>query len=162
MTAIFSFFIAGIATSDGVLKKTVSPGAGVDASVPSSSEKKSSKTDTLIVKARLVEIPSKMPANDVYNYVYIMKYQVISVEKGVYKDPEILVGQYNPLIARSMIKDKMDQYVNGNVTKFVIGEKHVLKLIVPIESVWKDAVEDGYFDIDLPKYFAIQTDMVTK
>jgi hypothetical protein len=162
MTTIFSFFIAGIAYSDGVTKKTVSPGAGVDSSVPSSSEKKTSKTDTLVVNAKLIEIPGKLPPNDLYNYVYIMKYQILNIVKGTCTDKEILVGQYNPLIARNMIKDKMDQYVNGNVKTFATGEKHVLKLITPIESIWKDAIEDEYFDSDLPKYYAIQTDMLTK
>lgn len=160
--AIFPLLIAAIAYADGVPKKTVSPGAGTGTSVQSQSEKKSPKNDTLIVNAKLIEIPGKLPPNDLYNYVYIMKYQILSVEKGTCTGKEVLVGQYNPLIARGMIKDKMDQYVNGNVKTFVIGDKHVLKLIEPIESVWKDAIEDEYFDSDLPKYYAIQTDMLTK
>jgi hypothetical protein len=160
--SLFSFFIAGITYSDGVAKKAVSPGANAGTSVESPSEKKSSKADTLIVNAKLIEIPGKLPPNDLYNYVYIMKYQILTVQKGTCTDKEILVGQYNPLIARNMVKDKMDQYVNGNVKAFVTGDKHVLKLITPIESVWKDAIEDEYFDSDLPKYYAIQTDMLTK
>jgi hypothetical protein len=119
-----------------------------------------SESDTLIIKARLVEIPGKFPPNDLYNYVYIMKYQVISVENGNYSNKEILVGEYNPLISRSQIKDKMDKYVDGNVSKFEIGSLHRLVLIRSIDRIWKDAVEDDYFDSDLQKYFALKTDIV--
>lgn len=157
--AAISVVVAGVAYSDGDAKKNVSSGKDNSATTTSSSVKDAPKTDTLVVKARLVEIPGKLPANDLYNYVYIMKYRVLSVEKGICKEQEILVGQYNPLIARSMIKDKMDQYVNGNVKKFVVGEKHILKLTTPVESVWKDALEDEYIDIDSDRYFALETNI---
>lgn len=117
--------------------------------------------DTLIVKARLIEIPGKFPPNDLYNYVYIMKYQVISIEKGNYANKEILVGQYNPLLSRTQVKDKMDKYVDGNVTKFETGSIHRLVLIRHIDSVWKDAIEDNYFDLDLDKYYALKTDLAS-
>jgi hypothetical protein len=125
-------------------------------------EKAVKVTDTLVVNAKLIEIPGKFPANDIYDYVYIMKYRITNVVKGSYSEKEILVGQYNPLIARNMIKDEMDQFVNGTVKAFKIGDNHTLKLVSPMETVWKDAVEDEYFDSDLPKFFAIQTDLVTK
>jgi hypothetical protein len=118
--------------------------------------------DTLIVNARLIEIPGTFPGNDLYNYVYIMKYRISAVIKGKYTEKEILVGQYNPLIPRAKIKDKMDQYVDGNVEKFEVGAVHKLTLIRPMDSIWKDAVEDEYFDSDLPKYFALRTDVSAK
>ncbi|HEX2955543.1 MAG TPA: hypothetical protein VHO70_01855 [Chitinispirillaceae bacterium] len=155
IAAIFALIITSIIYSGGV-KKDASAGAGIE-TITSTTESKSSQTDTLTVKARLVEIPGKLPSNDLYNYVYIMKYRVLNVEKGSCTDQEILVGQYNPLIARNMIKDKMDLYVNGNAKKFVVGEKQILKLISPVESVWKDAIEDEYFDIDGDRYFAVET-----
>lgn len=157
--AVISVVIAGNVYSDGSAAKGVSPKTGSTISAASISEKNTSKTDTLVVKARLVEIAGKLPANEIYNYVYIMKYRVVSVENGTCQDKEILVGQYNPLIARNMIKDKMDKYVNGNVKQFVVGEKHLLKLISPVESVWKDAVEDEYIDLDTDRYFAIETNI---
>lgn len=116
------------------------------------------KADSLVVIARLTEIPGKFPANDLYNYVYIMKYRIVKVVKGEYKGQDILVGEYNPRIARSQIKDKMDQYVNGDVSTFTVGDVQKLVLITPMEKVWKDAVEDEYFDSDLTKYFAVSTD----
>jgi hypothetical protein len=120
------------------------------------------KTDTIVVTALLAEIPGKFAPNDLYDYVYIMKYRVIKVEKGKYAEKEILVGQYNPLIPRAKIKDKMDALVNGNADRFQVGVKHRLKLITPISAMWNDAIEDDYIDSELDKYFALQTDIIKK
>jgi hypothetical protein len=116
------------------------------------------KTDTLVIIGRIIEIPGKFPPNDLYNYVYIMKYRVVKVVKGAYEGKEILVGEYNPLIPRSQIKDKMDKFVDGDVQKFEIGAKHKLVLLSPIGSVWTEAIEDEYFDSDMQKYYALRTD----
>ncbi len=119
-----------------------------------------SKTnDTLVVVARITEIPGKFAPNDLYNYVYVMKYRVLTVVKGTYKEQDILVGQYNPLIPRAQIKDAMKKCVAGNADKFDVGAKHKLTLIKPIDKVWKDAVEDEYTDSNLDKYFAVRTDL---
>jgi hypothetical protein len=115
--------------------------------------------DTLIVIARLIEIPGKFPPNDLYNYVYIMKYRVMKVLKGMYPAQEILVGHYNPLIPRQQVKDKMTPFTGGNVAKFETGARHKLVLVKPIERIWKDAVEDDYADSDLDKYYALKADV---
>lgn len=120
------------------------------------------EADTLVVTARLVEIPGTFPPNDLYNYVYVMKYRVLEVEEGEYGDKEILVGHYNPLIPRKQINDKMDEYVEGDIEKFEEGAKHRLVLITPIESVWNEALEDEYFDQDVDKYYALETKAVKK
>ncbi|MBD3321974.1 MAG: hypothetical protein GF350_12830 [Chitinivibrionales bacterium] len=112
--------------------------------------------DTLVIKARVVEIPGTFPPNDLYNYVYIMKYRVTDVVKGSYDGKEILVGHYNPLIPRKQIKDKMDKYVDGDVEKFEEGAKHKLVLIKPIDKVWQEALEDEYFDSEEDKYYALK------
>jgi len=120
----------------------------------------SAKTsDTLVVLARITEIAGKFAPNDLYNYVYIMKYRVLSVVKGAYKGQDILIGQYNPLIPRNQIKDAMKKFVSGNVEKFEVGSKQKLTLITPIDKVWKDAVDDEYPDSELEKYFALKTDV---
>jgi len=119
-----------------------------------------SKSDTLVVTARLVEIPGRFAPNDAYDYVYIMKYRIIKVEKGVCTDKEILVGHYNPLIARSMINDKMDASVNGTVEKFAVGEKHRLSLVAPVEAYWNGAIETEYYDTPLQTFFAVNADII--
>jgi hypothetical protein len=112
-----------------------------------------------VVIARITEIPGKFAANDLYNYVYVMKYRVLSVVKGSYKEQDILVGQYNPLIPRAQIKDVMKKNVSGNVEKFEVGGKQKLWLITPIDKVWKDAVDDEYSDSEQQKYFAVKSDI---
>ncbi len=132
-------------------------------SAPATTKKiavKAKKTgDTLVIIARITEIPGKFASNDLYNYVYLMKYRVIKVVKGTYKGENILVGHYNPLIPRTMIKDAMKKNVAGNVQKFEVGAKQKLWLVTPIEKVWKDAVDDEYSDSDQPKYFAVKADV---
>jgi hypothetical protein len=115
--------------------------------------------DTLVVVARISEIAGTFASNDLYNYVYVMKYRVLSVVNGSYKGQDILIGQYNPLIPRNRIKDAMKKCVSGNVEKFEVGAKQKLVLVAPIENVWKDAVDDEYPDSDLEKYFALKTDV---
>ncbi len=116
-------------------------------------------SDTLVVTARLTEIPGKFAANDLYDYVYVMKYRVLSVVKGTCEGKEILVGHYNPLISRKLIKDKMNALVDGTVERFAVGAKHRLILIEPIERVWDGAIEDEYIDTELKKYFALKADI---
>jgi hypothetical protein len=121
-----------------------------------------SVNDTLKIEARLIEIPGQFPPNDVFSYVYIMKYKVIRVLKGAYTKKEILVGHYNPRIPRTMIKDNMASIVQGNVKRFAINERHTLILIRPIDRVWREAVEDDYTDLDLESYFALQADTLAQ
>lgn len=111
--------------------------------------------DPITVEGRLTEIPGKMPSNDLYSYVYILKYKVLSVESGSLDAKEILVGVYNPLIARGKVKDKMADKSKGNVGEFKAKAKHKLKL-VPLEGNWDGAVEDEYFDDESPRYLAIE------
>jgi hypothetical protein len=147
--------LAGVVVAEEGAKKAtkyVVGGGSADASGGSD--------DTLVVTARIVEIPGTFPPNDLYNYVYVMKYRVLKVEKGEYEGKEILIGHYNPLIPRGQIDDKMDEYVDGNVTKFEKGDKQRLVLITPIGKVWNEAMEDEYFDVEDPKYYALKADVV--
>jgi hypothetical protein len=61
-------------------------------------------------------------------------------------------------MARSQIKDRMDSVVNGDLATFKAGDLHRLQLVRPLEKVWKDAVEDEYFDNDSVRWFAVSTD----
>jgi hypothetical protein len=137
---------------------TVKPAAGT-AAKPAAAAPAKAGGDTLVVTARLIEIPGKMPGNDLYNYVFIMKYRIVKVEKGSAGGTELLVGVYNPLIPRAQIKDKMAALAKGDVAKFEMGNVHKLTLVKPIEKIWKDAVEDGYMDSDADKYYALRADV---
>ena len=111
--------------------------------------------DPVVVEGRLTEIPGKMPSNDLYSYVYILKYKVLKVTSGSLDAKEILVGVYNPLIARGKVTDKMADKSRGNVQEFKAKAKHTLKL-VPLEGNWDGAVEDEYFDDESARYLAIE------
>ena len=43
----------------------------------------------------------------------------------------------------------------GNVREFKADAKHRL-VLVPLESVWQEALEDEYFDDESIRYFAIE------
>jgi hypothetical protein len=137
--------------------KSVSCETAKHAPVPAAAHNPSQ--DTLVIVGRLIEIPGKFPPNDLYNYLYIMKYRVVKVVKGVYAGEEILVAHYNPRIPRSQIKDRMRPFVAGNVVKFETGDKHRLVLITPLTKVIEDRVEDEYADSDLDKYYALKADV---
>jgi|GEM_PF-628968 len=122
---------------------------------------KAAGKEDVVVIARVTEIPGKFPPNDLYNYVYVMKYRVLELVSGTLTEKDIYVGHYNPLIPRAQLKDKMAAKVKGNVEKFEVGGKHRLVLDKPIEKYWNDAKEDEYIDIDdSEKWFAKQADTV--
>ncbi len=111
--------------------------------------------ENLRVEGKLSEIPGKMPPNDLYNYVYVLKYKVTKVVEGKFDGKEILVGVYNPLIARGQVKDKMADKSKGDVRAFKVGDKHTLKL-VKLEGNYDGAVEDEYFDDESERYLAVE------
>jgi hypothetical protein len=167
---ISSMFIAGVVLTGMLFAQEATTESVTPAAKPKAAKTavaksattapaKSIKADTLVITGRITEIPGKFPPNDLYNYVYIMKYRVLSVVKGKYAGQEILVGVYNPLIARNQIKDKMAKLALGDALKFEEGAQHKLTLLKPIEAVWKDAVEDEYFDSELAKYYALRVDI---
>jgi hypothetical protein len=128
-------------------------------------------TDRLVITAKFTEIPGtgefpKYPKGSVYyNHVAILKYEVEEVHNGDYDEDIIMVGQYMPRLARSKIKDKMDQHVDGDLEKFEPGDYHKLVLDKPIKKYWDrdDAVFDDYFDDEEgDRYFALRTDLAKK
>ena len=99
----------------------------------------------LEVTAKLVEIPSKLPPDDLYDYAYVMRYQV---QGGPLDQQFLLVAHYKPLQARSKIKDKMKAQVGGKLRSFKTGDVHKLKLSPDLKAVWKGALVDEYAATD--------------
>ncbi len=114
-------------------------------------------TAPLSVTAKLVEIPSKFPDDDLYDYAYVMKYQVIG---GPMDKQFILVAHYKPRQPRSGIKDKMKSVVSGKVRSFRVGDVHKLQLTPNLKTVWKGPVVDEFAATDhkSTRYFALVTD----
>ena len=111
----------------------------------------------LEVTAKLVEIPSKLPPDDLYDYAYVMRYQV---QGGPMDKQFLLVAHYKPLQPRSKIKDKMKGQVGGKLRSFTTGEVHKLKLNPDLKSVWKGALVDEYASTDRKstRYWCLQAD----
>ena len=111
----------------------------------------------LVMTAELADIAGQFPANDLYNYAFVMKYRVIQVLQGTYPDSIILVGHYNPRMAREEIKDEQDAKVGGNVKSFQAGDAHYL-VLSKLDGVFTGAVEDDYFADKRARYWASWAD----
>lgn len=101
--------------------------------------------DAIVVTAKLVEIPGKPPPNDLYDYAYVMKYEVTG---GELDGKQIYVAHFNPLQARKKVKDEMKKWVAGKLRRFKEGDVHTMKITPHVDDIWKNAVEDHYFDTD--------------
>ena len=113
--------------------------------------------EAIEVTAKLVEIPSKIPPDDLYDYAYVMRYQV---QGGPLDKQFLLVAHYKPLQPRSKIKDKMKAQVSGKVRSFNTGDVHKLKLSPDLKSIWKGALVDEYAATDHKaiRYWCLQAD----
>lgn len=115
-------------------------------------------TSTIEVTARLQKIPGKFPADELYDYVYVMQYQV---EGGAMDKQTILVAHYKPRRARGEIDDNMKKVVGGTLKRFEVGALHRLTLTPEMRKVWKGAVVDEFFDTDRKskRYFCLKADL---
>jgi hypothetical protein len=113
--------------------------------------------DAIDVVARLVEIPSKMPPDDLYDYAYVMRYEVIG---GSLDKTSILVAHYKPLLPRSKIKDAMRSHVKGKLRSFVQGDVHKLRLTPALKALWKGPLIDDFAATDHKsvRYFCLEAD----
>jgi hypothetical protein len=114
-------------------------------------------TAPLTVTAKLVEIPGKFPDDELYDYAYVMRYQVIG---GPMDKQSIFVAHYKPRQPRSAIKDKMKSVVSGKLRTFRVGDVHKLQLTPNLKSVWKGPLVDEFAATDhkSPRYFALVAD----
>jgi hypothetical protein len=111
----------------------------------------------MVVTAKLVEIPGKFPPDDLYDYAYVMKYQVVG---GPTDGQTLLVAHYKPRQARSKIKDKMKASVGGKLRSFSVGDVHKLKLVPDIKKIWAGALVDEFAAADrkTPRYWCLEVD----
>lgn len=111
----------------------------------------------ITVTAKLIEIPSKPPPDDLYDYAYVMRYEVIG---GPLDKTSILVAHYKPLLPRSKIKDAMKAHVAGKLRSFVVGDVHKLKLATDLKQIWKGPLVDEFAATDRKsiRYWCLQAD----
>ena len=119
---------------------------------------------TIEVTAKLVDIPGTFPPNDIYDYAYVMKYEIVQVHRGE-ASGTIFVGQYNPLKNRAEAADERSGEIGGNVTRFRTGDLHRLALDVPIDNFCMAGIVNEYAEkepSDDPIYWAIWTNQVVR
>jgi hypothetical protein len=112
---------------------------------------------TLSVTAKLVEIPTQFPPDDLYDYAYVMRYEVIG---GPMDKQTILVAHYKPRQPRQKIKDQMKAHVSGKVRSFKPGDVHKLELTAPLKRIWQGALVDEFAATDRKstRYWALVAD----
>ena len=119
------------------------------------------KVETVELTAKLVKIPGKFPPDDLYDYAYVMKYEVVG---GKLDKQTIYVAHYKPRRARKKIRDKMRKHVAGKLKRFREGEMHRLKLARELREIWKGALVDDFFakDRKSTRYWCLQVDLAKK
>ena len=111
----------------------------------------------LTVTAKLVEIPSKFPPDDLYDYAYVMRYEV---QGGPMDKQSIFVAHYKPRQPRGKIKDGMKAQVGGKLRSFSKGDTHKLKLDPNLKKIWTGALVDEFAATDRKsvRYWALEAD----
>jgi hypothetical protein len=114
------------------------------------------------VTAKVAEIRSEFPPNNLYDYVYVMKYHVLKVHRGKVDGEEILVGHYNPLKPRARAEDKFSGKVGGNVVRFAVGDVHRLALEAPLDQHYMGGIIDKHIQEKGVRYWAVWTDRASE
>ena len=114
---------------------------------------------SITVTAKLVEIPSALPPDDLYDYAYVMRYEVTG---GPMDKQSILVAHYKPRQPRKKIKDKMQPFVRGKARSFSTGDVQKLKLTSELKKVWTGALVDEFAATDRKsvRYWCLEVDPV--
>jgi hypothetical protein len=113
--------------------------------------------EELTVTAKLVEIPAKFPPDDLYDYAFVLRYEVLG---GPLDKKSIFVAHYKPRQPRNKIKDKMKDVVKGKLRSFTQGDTHKLKLTSELKKVWQGALLDEFAATDRKsvRYFCLEAD----
>ncbi len=120
------------------------------------------KLGVIEVTARLTEIRGDFLPNDgLYNYVFVMMYEITQVHRGKAHADRIAVAHYNPLKQRADVADEFYSDLGGRLKKFRAGDTHRMALEVPLDDHYMGGIIDRYFDEDKgPLYWAVWTNLV--
>ena len=111
----------------------------------------------LSLTAKLVEIPTQFPPDELYDYAYVMRYEVVG---GPLDKQSILVAHYKPRQPRARIKDQMKAHVAGKLRSFKTGDLHKLELSPDLKRIWRGALVDEFAATDRKsvRYWALVAD----
>ncbi len=113
------------------------------------------------VTGRLIEIRGKfLPNDNLYNYAFVMKYEILEVHRGEVDAEEIVVAHYNPLKPRPQVADEFYPEIGGTLKKFRAGDVHRMALEAPIDDHYIGGIVDRYFQQKKgPIYWAVWTNL---
>lgn len=115
------------------------------------------------VTAQLIEIRGEFPPNNLYDYVYVLKYKVLEIHRGQVEGETLLVGQYNPLKPRAEAADPKAKGIGGNLRRFKAGECHRLALEVPLDDYYMGPMINKYHGESAGAiYWAVWTNRVVR
>lgn len=118
---------------------------------------------TVEVTAKLVDIKGEFPPNDLYDYAFVMKYEVLKTQRGKTEGTTIYVGHYNPLKPRTGVADARSGEVGGNITSFKVGDIHRMALASPIDEQFMGGIVNPYEgSVSGPIYWALWTNAATE
>ena len=121
------------------------------------------KLGSIEITARLTEIRGKFLPNDgLYNYVFVLKYEVLQTHRGEVDGSEILIGHYNPLKSRAKVADEFYPGVGGTLKKFRVDDTHRMALDAPLDDHYMGGIINRYFKEKKrgPIYWATWTNLV--
>jgi hypothetical protein len=118
---------------------------GAIASIGGVTDEALAESSEITVTAKLVDIPSSFPPDDLYDYAYVMKYEVTG---GPLDKSSILVAHFKPRQPRSKIKEPMKSSAAGKVRSFATGAVHKMKLTKDLKKIWKGPLVDEYAATD--------------
>lgn len=126
-------------------------------------DQKISSLGSIEVTARLVEIPEgAIFKRDLYDYAAILKYEVVSVQRGGIAPSSIIyVGHYNPWKPRSEAADRRTKGIGGNLREFQVNAIHHMALEPNMDEVYLGGIVDKYFGKRTePALWAVWTNLV--
>ena len=131
---------------------------------PASRTARRSSSDGAEVTARLTEVPEgAIFKRDLYNYVTILKYEVLETHRGKVEGQTIYVGHYNPFKPRSTAADQQAEGIGGNLKTFRADQVHRMALDVPIDNYYMGGIVNKYFGQQSgPIYWAVWTNLAAE
>ncbi|HPA44517.1 MAG TPA: hypothetical protein PLZ55_02450 [bacterium] len=113
------------------------------------------------VTAKLAEIRGEFPDDPLYDYAYLMKYEILQVHRGIIDSNVIYVGHYKPLKPRDGVADVRSGEIGGNLKTFRVGDIHRMALEVPIEDYFLGGIMNPYSEeYSGPVHWAVWTNLV--
>lgn len=152
---LFLYFASALAGS--TLAAEEKPAAKKVAAEKTAPAVKEAPKEDIEVTARLVDIPAKFPPEDLYDYAFVMAYEVVG---GKLDKQTIYVAHYKPRQKRKKINDDMKKYVGGKLKRFKVGALHQMKLSPNLKKIWQGAVVDEFSATDRKstRYWCLHVD----